>query len=116
MRADSDDVVTEDDLKVTHQGRPFTGEVIERTSTGAVVALTTYHHGIEDGPSAEWYPTGERKAEGMVNNGMPTGIHNSWHRNGTLATFDKFSDKGKLLIRRRWTESGDLIEDNDYQI
>ncbi|PWW58365.1 hypothetical protein DFQ13_109158 [Actinokineospora spheciospongiae] len=114
MRVEYDDVETEDDLRVTHQGKPFTGEVVERAPGGQVVALTTYFEGMEDGPAAEWYPTGERKAEGAVSYGTAIGVHQTWHRNGTLATHDEFDPKGKLLVRRRWDENGAVLEDRTH--
>jgi antitoxin component YwqK of YwqJK toxin-antitoxin module len=106
MRVDFDDVRTEDDLRVTYQGRLFTGEVVERGPDGVIVALTTYYAGMEDGPTAEWYPTGERRAEGVVRYGTAVGTHRTWHRNGTIATHEEFDDEGRLLLRRCWDESG----------
>ena len=110
MRVDFDDIETEDDLRVTYQGEPFTGEVVERGPGGQVVALTTYFNGMEDGPSAEWYPTGERKSAGMVRYGSAVGVHEEWYRDGTLAARDEFDENGKLLSRHRWAEDGTPIE------
>lgn len=114
MRVDYDDVETEDDLKVTHQGKPFTGEVVERGPGGVVVAITTYYEGMEDGPSYEWYPTGERKAAGSVRYGTAVGVHEEWYRSGALAAVDEFDDRGRHLSRRRWDESGALTEERVY--
>jgi antitoxin component YwqK of YwqJK toxin-antitoxin module len=114
MRVDFDDVVTENDLRVTYQGRSYTGEVVERAPDGAVVAVTTYWQGVEDGPSAEWYPTGEPKYEGLVRFGTAVGVHRSWHRNGTVAAYDEFSDEGRLVLRRRWEDTGELVEDRSF--
>ncbi|MEV1159400.1 hypothetical protein AB0J27_28810 [Micromonospora chokoriensis] len=110
MRVDYDDVETEDDLRVTYQGEPFTGEVVERSPQGQVIALTTYFEGMEDGPSAEWYPTGERKAEGNVRYGTAVGVHEEWHRNGNPASRVEFDDQGRMLSRQRWAEDGTPIE------
>ncbi|MGK5738714.1 toxin-antitoxin system YwqK family antitoxin [Micromonospora sp. URMC 103] len=110
MRVEYDDVETEDDLRVTYQGQPFTGEVVERSSQNQVIAITTYFNGIEDGPSAEWYPTGERKAAGTVRYGMAVGVHEEWHRNGNLAARSEFDDQGNLLSRYRWAEDGTPLE------
>ncbi|MCZ7377847.1 toxin-antitoxin system YwqK family antitoxin [Micromonospora sp. WMMC250] len=110
MRVDYDDVETEDDLRVTYQGEPFTGEVVERSPQGQVIALTTYFEGMEDGPSAEWYPTGERKAEGNVRYGTAVGVHEEWHRNGNPASRVEFDNQGRMLSRQRWAEDGTPIE------
>ncbi|MGC5306229.1 toxin-antitoxin system YwqK family antitoxin [Micromonospora zamorensis] len=110
MRVEYDDVETEDDLRVTYQGELFTGEVVERSPQGQVIALTTYFKGMEDGLSAEWYPSGERKAEGSVRYGTAVGVHEEWHRNGNPAARIEFDDQGKLLSRHRWAEDGTPIE------
>jgi antitoxin component YwqK of YwqJK toxin-antitoxin module len=110
VRVDYDDVETEDDLQVTYQGELFTGEVVERSPQGQIIALTTYVKGMEDGLSAEWYPTGERKAEGSARYGTAVGVHEEWHRNGNPATRVEFDDQGKMLSRQRWAEDGTPIE------
>ncbi|MEU7674674.1 hypothetical protein AB0C42_07670 [Micromonospora taraxaci] len=109
MRVDHDDVATEDDLRVTYQGELFTGEVVERSPQDQIIALTTYFKGIEDGLSAEWYPTGERKAEGTARYGMAVGVHEEGHRNGSPATRVEFDEQGKMLSRQRWAEDGTPI-------
>jgi antitoxin component YwqK of YwqJK toxin-antitoxin module len=113
MQVNYDDIELDESDRAYLNDEPYTGEVIETTSTGQVVGLTTYYNGVEDGPSAEWYPTGERKAAGTITWGLPTGTHEEWHRNGTLATHSTFDDKGHLLTRRRWDENGTLIEEID---
>ncbi|CCH15527.1 toxin-antitoxin system YwqK family antitoxin [Micromonospora lupini] len=110
MRVEYDDVETEDDLRVTYQGDLFTGEVVERSPQGQVIAITTYFNGMEDGLSTEFYPSGERKAEGSARYGTAVGVHQEWHRNGNLAARLEFDDQGKLLSRHRWAEDGTPIE------
>ncbi|MGW3786101.1 toxin-antitoxin system YwqK family antitoxin [Micromonospora chokoriensis] len=110
MRVEYDDVETEDDLRVSHQGELFTGEVVERSPQGQIIAITTYFKGIEDGPSAEWYPSGERRAEGSARYGTAVGVHEEWHRNGNPAARFEFDDQGKMLSRQRWAEDGTPIE------
>ncbi|WP_433648615.1 toxin-antitoxin system YwqK family antitoxin [Micromonospora zamorensis] len=110
MRVEYDDVETEDDLRVTHQGELFTGEVVERSPQGQVIVVTTYFKGMEDGLSAEWYPSGERKAEGSARYGMAVGVHEEWHRNGNPAARVEFDDQGKLISRQRWAEDGTPIK------
>lgn len=113
MRVGFDEVDIQDDLRVTHQGVPFTGEVVEHAPDGRIVALTTYFDGMEDGPYAEWYPTGEPKAAGTVRYGTAVGVHESWHRDGGLAGRDEFDDAGRLLRRLRWAADGTVIDDRD---
>ncbi|MFG1895784.1 toxin-antitoxin system YwqK family antitoxin [Micromonospora zamorensis] len=110
MRVEYDDVEIEDDLRVTHQGELFTGEVVERSPQGQVIAVTTYFKGMEDGLSAEWYRSGERKAEGSAHYGIAVGVHEEWHRNGNPAARVEFDDQGKLISRQRWAEDGTPIK------
>ncbi|MET8278705.1 hypothetical protein [Micromonospora sp. NPDC005174] len=51
MRVEYDNVETEDDLRMTYQGEPFTGEVVERPPQGQDIAITMYFNGMEDGPA-----------------------------------------------------------------
>jgi antitoxin component YwqK of YwqJK toxin-antitoxin module len=110
VRVEYDDVKTEDDLRVTHQGEPFTGEVVERSPQGQVIAVTTYFNGMEDGSSTEWYPTGERRAAGSARYGLAVGVHEEWYRNGSLAIRSEFDDHGRLLSRHRWAPDGTPLE------
>lgn len=115
MRVEYDDVVTEDDLRVTYRGELLTGEVVERSPQGQVVAVTTYFGGVEDGPSTEWYPTGERRAAGTARYGLPVSVHEEWYRNGSLAVRCEFDDHGRLLSRHRWALDGTPIEGYDAE-
>ena len=99
-RVDLDDVEWNDFALVTHNGEPFTGEVVEKTSTGAVVAVTDYTGGMEEGPSTEWYPSG---------------VHQEWHLDGHLAAETEFDDQGRQLSNREWDETGNEVAVPDYR-
>ncbi|MBF9132394.1 hypothetical protein I0C86_26095 [Plantactinospora sp. S1510] len=111
MRVEFDEVVTEDDLRVTYRGEPFTGEVVERSPQGRVIAVTTYFKGMADGSSTEWYPTGERRAAGTARHGLAVGVHEEWYRDGGPAVRCEFDDHGRLLSRCRWARDGTPIEE-----
>jgi len=115
MRVDVNDVEMDDDLKVYLRGEPFTGEVVEHDPDGRLIGLTTYFNGVEDGPSAAWYPDGTPRAKGEAVNGMGIGLHETWFPNGRLAAQDEFDGTGRHLARRRWDEAGRLVEDRDYR-
>jgi antitoxin component YwqK of YwqJK toxin-antitoxin module len=115
MRVDFDEVDWDDDLLLIHDGAPFTGEVVEKTRDGAVVAVTGYTDGYEDGPSTEWFPTGELKFHGVARRGWAVGVHQVWHRNGRLASERAFDDEGHQLSNREWDENGNLLEESIYR-
>ena len=93
---------------------PFTGEVAEHAPDGTLIGLTTYHNGVEDGPSLAWWPNGTPRTRGEVSAGMATGTHEKWHPNGTLAATDTFDGRGRHLSRKRWDDNGTLLEDHEY--
>lgn len=112
IRVDFDEVSWDDDSRVVHNGVWFTGEVVEKTRSGEIVAVTSYWNGVEDGQSTEWYPSGQLKARGVARYGQAVGAHQVWHPNGQLATEAVFDDEGHQLSRRAWDEAGNLIADS----
>ncbi|WP_179536567.1 toxin-antitoxin system YwqK family antitoxin [Actinopolyspora biskrensis] len=100
------------DETALYQGFPFTGEVVEETRGGVLVALTTYVDGVPDGVTKEWYPDGAKRSEGYNSRGRAIGTHVEWHKNGTLAREARFSDTGGYLGQRRWDDDGTLTLDD----
>lgn len=96
---------------LTYDGEPFTGELEDTDAQGQVIALTSYSGGVEHGPQAEWYPTGEKYVEGQCEQGSAVGEWREWHRNGELAQYSRFNKFGELIQLRRWDEQGNLVED-----
>jgi antitoxin component YwqK of YwqJK toxin-antitoxin module len=111
MRINFEEAYHDDDLRLRYQGERFTGEVVETTPDGRIIALTSYFNGMEDGPAAEWYPNGQLRARGSTSSGRAVGLHLEWHPNGQLAVEHRFDDAGREISIRRWDESGHLIED-----
>jgi antitoxin component YwqK of YwqJK toxin-antitoxin module len=114
MRVDFDEVDWDESALLIHDGAPFTGEVVEKTADGAIVAVTSYVNGREDGPSTEWYPSGQVKARGEVRFGTAVGTHQVWHPNGQLAAETEFDDQGNRLSNREWDAAGNVIAESTY--
>ncbi|WP_051901242.1 toxin-antitoxin system YwqK family antitoxin [Streptomyces aureus] len=117
MRIDVDDPELDMgiDRSLTHQGRPFTGETVEADPrTGQVVAMTTYAEGLEDGPAREWYADGTDRAEGQCRRGIPYGRWRDWHHNGRLAVEKEYGARGTVRSIKKWSESGELIDDRSF--
>ena len=96
---------------LTYNGQPFTGELEDTDAEGRVIGLTSYAGGIEHGPQAEWYPTGEKYIEGQCEQGSAVGEWREWHRNGKLAEHSLFNKFGELIQLQRCDEDGVLVED-----
>lgn len=115
LRVDFDEVGWDDNALVVHNGVPFTGEVVEKAPNGEIVAVTSYVNGREDGPSTEWYPSGQLKARGVARFGHAIGMHQVWHPNGQLAAETEFDDQGLQLSNREWDEAGNVIAEATYR-
>ncbi|MFE2302362.1 toxin-antitoxin system YwqK family antitoxin [Streptomyces sp. NPDC059445] len=119
MRIDVDDPELDMglDQSLTYQGRLFTGETVETNPrTGLVVAMTTYTDGLEDGPLLEWYSDGANRAEGQCRRGIPYGRWRDWHPNGRLALEKEYGARGMVRSIRKWSESGELIDDRTFGV
>jgi antitoxin component YwqK of YwqJK toxin-antitoxin module len=114
-RVDFSKVSWDEFALLIHDGEPFTGEVVEKTANGEIVAVTSYVNGREDGPSTEWYPSGQVKARGEARFGEAVGVHQVWHANGQLAAETVFDDQGKRLSNREWDEAGNVIAESTHR-
>ncbi|MFB7247676.1 toxin-antitoxin system YwqK family antitoxin [Streptomyces populi] len=117
MRIDVDDPELDMgiDQSLIRQGRPFTGETVETDPrTGQVVAVTTYAEGLEDGPARAWYSDGTDRAEGQCRRGIPYGRWRDWHQNGRLAVEKEYGARGTVRSIKKWSESGELIDDRTF--
>lgn len=104
----ADDIERDDRLRITYEGEPFTGELVDRWGD-QLLALTTYHEGWPDGPSMEWYEDGTLRSEGMNRHSQAVGVHEQWHRNGRLAVEKRFDDEGHLVHDKHWDEEGNPV-------
>ncbi|WP_199443926.1 toxin-antitoxin system YwqK family antitoxin [Umezawaea beigongshangensis] len=115
MRVNRVDTVLDRGVWLLHEGERFTGEVVDTDVEGRVIGLTSYAHGVEHGPQAEWYPDGTKKSEGVTEKGNAVGEWREWHSNGQLAQYDLLDEHGDPLRTQRWDEAGTLVQDDSYQ-
>ncbi|MGW4245443.1 toxin-antitoxin system YwqK family antitoxin [Nocardia sp. NPDC004722] len=106
--ASRDEIATDDDLRLTFRGEPFTGEVVE-TIGDQLLTQEFYVDGVPHGPDREWWADGSLKSEGEVVYGRPQGTWRSWHPNGQIAEEREFNSKGHLTTVRKWDEDGNPI-------
>lgn len=103
-----------DDGFVLYQAEFYTGEVVETGKTGAIIALSTYENGAENGPSRKWYESGRLQAEGEVDHGRAVGTWRMWHENGVLAREHTLDDTGRAISQREWDADGNITVDKIY--
>src|SRR5215472_16203252 len=100
----------DEDGKMWHEGNLFTGLAVEYWPNGVVASEANYIDGIKDGPSVGWHDNGVPSVEKTYRIGRVTGTMRKWDRNGQLILEEEIYD-GRALWRKRWDESGNLIED-----
>ncbi|SHN36375.1 toxin-antitoxin system YwqK family antitoxin [Streptomyces yunnanensis] len=93
------------------QGVPFTGEVIDTGEGGQIESLTTYQHGLPNGPDLAWFPDGRLRSRGECRKGVAVGEWEEWHANGQLASHKEFDEHGNIRHGRWWDAEGNLIDE-----
>ncbi len=91
--------------RVTYDGVPFTGEVVE----GALddpTSLETYRDGWLNGPWRLWYLDGSPKAQGEFVHGGLVGEVLAWHANGRLESRRLFTETSREVAGYAWDEDG----------
>lgn len=66
-------------------------------------------HGREHGVATTYFSDGKLESRGQWREGLPVGVHNSYHPNGKVSIRQVYSDKGVLLSTQQFTEQGALV-------
>lgn len=111
MRIDARETCMGEDMLVTHDDEPYTGEVEHREADGTIVAVITYYEGIEHGPHHTWYVDGTKRSQGIANMGAAVGQWRRWHPDGRLACLQTFDNHGRQLHRTEWDREGNVVVD-----
>ncbi len=104
-RLNIEDLEHDEDLRLTHDGRPVDGEVVRLDAAGRVVESVTYKGGIQSGWTREYHPDGSLRAEYWYVGGTRRGTGREWHPNGRLRAEVEYL-QGRVLSRREWDEAG----------
>jgi antitoxin component YwqK of YwqJK toxin-antitoxin module len=83
-----------------YQDKPFNGVAYECLKNGPIINGKSYINGVLEGPSKEWYPTGELQSEIYYRSGALHGKCRQWYITGTLksAYLHEFG-RSDLLMR-----------------
>ncbi|MGV9663635.1 toxin-antitoxin system YwqK family antitoxin [Nocardia niigatensis] len=111
MRISGDQVYRDEFGYISHDGALYTGEVEEYAENGQLVELSTYYEGIENGLQQEWWPNGNKRAEGVTKMGSAVGEWRYWHENGQMSEQVVLDADGQEMTRKRWNAAGDLTKD-----
>ncbi|MGW4242995.1 toxin-antitoxin system YwqK family antitoxin [Nocardia sp. NPDC004722] len=107
----SGDQAYDDDGYLSYDGAPYTGEVEVFAENGQRVELSSYYEGVENGPQQEWWPNGNKRAEGYTDMGAAVGEWRYWHENGQMSEEVVLNANGDQLTRKRWDAAGRLTKD-----
>lgn len=66
-------------------------------------------HGREHGVATTYFRDGTLESRGQWRDGVPVGVHNSYHPNGKVSIRQVYSDKGVLESTQQFTEQGALV-------
>ena len=91
-----------------YQGKPFTGEMYEYDTAGAVKAISEFYNGVRHGMSRAYWADGKPQSEARYRYGRPVGVDRTWYHSGQLEEEITYTDDGAQISVRRWNEDGDL--------
>jgi antitoxin component YwqK of YwqJK toxin-antitoxin module len=105
LRVSLDDIDWTDELQVTFNGEPVTGEVVDLDQHGRPIEVVTYDYGIQEGLTRRFYPDGSVQFELWYEVGIPVGVGRTWYENGQLQSETRYS-QGNVVEKRTWAEDG----------
>ncbi|VTS06064.1 toxin-antitoxin system YwqK family antitoxin [Tuwongella immobilis] len=101
----------DEDLGVyTFNGEPFTGLAFQSGPGGWIRSDEEYRDGLPWGVSRTWHSSTQLASESRTVGGVWHGPRREWHPTGQLALEEEL-EFGIALRRRRWDESGAIVED-----
>lgn len=65
--------------------------------------------GREHGIATTYFSDGKLESRGQWRDGLPVGVHNSYHPNGEVSIRQVYSDKGVLACTQQFNEQGALV-------
>lgn len=110
LRVNLSDTVEGDFALVYHNGEEFSGEAVDVSDDGKIIALLTYRDGILNGPHWENHPDGSRAEEGTYTDGRATGVYRAWHPNGQPSKYYEFDERGNIAVKMSWDANGTPTE------
>jgi antitoxin component YwqK of YwqJK toxin-antitoxin module len=91
-------------------GEPFTGFVFDLHDNGQLEVEQEFRDGFASGAARNYFESGNLEEESHWRGGVYHGLRRTWHQNGQLASEELF-EWGGVLSRKRWDETGELVED-----
>ena len=89
---------------------PYTGVVEKRHENGTLSFWANYSNGQPDGLQYFWDEKGQKLQQASFTQGALDGSHTYWWPNG-IKKEERVWDQGKQRELRRWSKTGELIEE-----
>lgn len=88
-----------------YKGQKFSGKMKSIHPNGTI-RITSFLNGLEDGPTIDIFPDGQRSAEYFYKQGKRTGIHRGWYENGKARFQYSYQDDLAVGDHWEWHEDG----------
>lgn len=104
-----DDVLDYDEnLVYTYQGERFTGVGYDEVP-GYGLSEISYVDGLQEGPTRDWYPSGQLKSEWMYRANARHGHSREYREDGTLVS-EAIYEYGVRVRSRTFAEDGSVVD------
>lgn len=90
-----------------YKGKEYSGILLVRFDTNELKEKRNYKNGLLHGNQTKWYPEGQKYSLRNYNQGIKTGVHLGWWKNGITKFEFHFNNKGEHDgISNEWFENG----------
>ncbi len=90
------------------------GEQTMHARSGVLVEERFYKEGKKHGVHRGWFVNGQDRFYSEFNNDQYTGEQWTWHSNGKVAEFKKYTPDGQILVHKHWRESGQIYRNQVF--
>lgn len=96
------------ELIYTYNGQRFTGVGYEEEPERGLSEIS-YVDGVQEGPSRDWYPSGQLKGETIYKDNVRHGHNREFREDGTLS-LEEIYEHGVLVRSATFDENGNMVE------
>jgi antitoxin component YwqK of YwqJK toxin-antitoxin module len=88
----------------------FTGCMVDRHPSGALLSRCQVSNGFLNGVSECWYTNGQMQVREHFKDGVSHGLREKWHENGRLLSRAKIAEGKVTGTFRSWHDNGEICE------
>lgn len=98
-----------------YKDAPFTGNLQSYYRDKILKSDIQYLKGKKQGSEIHWQDSGQKIVERYYHEGMKSGVHKSWWKNGNLKFEYHFNTKGEYQGSvKEWYKTGQIFKDFNY--